>query len=51
MGKMGIRNIKKCPPVASIAHSAISKSRDRDIPISKEHLMLLWFLGNPTFIG
>ena len=39
MGKMGIKKIKKYPPVASIAHSVISKARDRDIPISTDHYM------------
>ena len=37
MGKMGMKKTKKYPPVASIAHSAISKTRDRDIPISPDH--------------
>ena len=37
MGKMGIKKIKKYPPVASIAHSVMSKTRDRDISISTDH--------------
>ena len=37
MGKMGMKKTKKYPPVASKAHSAISKTRDRDIPISSDH--------------
>ena len=32
-----MKKTKKYPPVASIAHSAISKTRDRDIPISPDH--------------
>ena len=40
MGKMGMKKTQKYPPVASITHSVMSKTRDRDIPISTDHFFL-----------